>query len=215
MLALGKVDSDGTRANADGSLNNAMGRIGVRFSPQWSAGLSFLTVKNEVGDPGDNRFATSAAPVGPYSFSNGVARNDSQTRLLKAQLSHRHGDWRGDIKLYDNRGHNDLTNDASWGTFKSSFNMSGVRWKEQFSPWQGAQLHAGFDQETITGDVSGPHGGSPVGTPFGFGNAGSAEIPAFKISSTYLGLTQSVNLTKDWVLQPSAGVRSYRSNHYE
>lgn len=214
MLAAGHVASDGARPNSDGSLNNAMGRIAMKIDSVWSIGAGFLSVSNKVGDPGDNRFAVSAVPIGPYSFSNGIGRNDSSMDLLTAFVTHQHGDWKGELKVYENQGKNDLQNDASWGSFDSSFKMSGLRWKEEFSPWSGGQLVAGVDQESISGAVSGPNVGAPVGTPFGFGVAGSADVPSFKVLSTYAGVNQRITLSSAWVLQPSAGVRLYSSNHY-
>ncbi|MEY2632202.1 MAG: hypothetical protein RIR00_856, partial [Pseudomonadota bacterium] len=214
MLAAGHVHSNGDRQNSDGELNNAIGRLNLQLNAQWSAQLGFLSVGNRVGDPGDNRYPVSSTPVGPYSFSNGVARNQSQTTMLHAGLSHRHGDWQGELKIFENRGENNLLNDASWGTFDSSFVMSGLRWKESWSPWRGGRLTAGLDWDRVSGKVSGPHVGSPVGTPFGFGVAGTADVPEFRLLSPYVGLSQQFDLSRDWVLQPSLGLRYYESNIY-
>lgn len=214
LLAMGKVSSDGARPNADGRLTNAMGRINKQLSNAWRMGASFLSVDNQVGDPGDNRFAVSITPVGPYSFSNGVGRNETQTRMLSAFVAHQHGDWKGDLKVYQSTGHNNLQNDANWGTFNSHFKMSGFRWCEEFVPWQGGQLVGGVDQENVSGSVSGPHVGAAVGTPFAFGTAGSAEVPTFRVTSAYAGMNHLFQLSEAWVLKPSAGVRIYDSNVY-
>jgi iron complex outermembrane receptor protein len=214
MLAAGKVNSNGARNNADSALNNAMGRIGLKLNGQWGVGASFLTVDNRVGDPGDSRYATSSSGVGPYTFSNGVARNETATTMVSAFLTHQHGDWRGEFKVYDNRGKNNLVNDPNWGTFNSGYRMNGLRWKEEFSPWQDGQVIAGVDQDDIRGDITGPHVGAAVGTAFAFNNAGSADIPSFRIISPYAGLSQKINLSRAWVMQPSVGVRHYDSNHY-
>jgi outer membrane cobalamin receptor len=213
-LTLGHVDSNGERANADGRLNNAMGRITTRLNAAWSVGASFLVVNNEVGDPGDDRFASSTSAIGPYSFANGVGRNDATTHLYTAFVSHQHGHWTGEFKAYINQGHNNLAQDANWGTFDSQFKMSGFRWRESFSPWANGQVVASIDQETVSGSVSGPHVGSAVGTPFGFGTAGTADVPRFRVSSAHVGLTQDVSLSEGWVLRPSVGLRAYDSNRH-
>lgn len=213
-LALGHVDSDGDRPNADSKLNNAMGHIAKRIDANWSVGASFLSVSNEVGDPGDNRYAVSNSAIGPYSFANGVGRNESSTNLLSAFVSHQHGNWTGEFKAYVNQGHNNLSNDANWGTFDSKFKMSGFRWKESFSPWKDGQVIAGIDQDSVSGAISGPHVGSAVGTPYGFGVAGSADVPTFRVISAYAGITHDVNLSGGWVLRPAAGARFYDSNVY-
>jgi iron complex outermembrane receptor protein len=213
-LAGGQVESNGARANADGKLSNAMGRIAKKIDNAWTVGANFLTVSNKVGDPGDNRYATSTSAVGPYSFSNGVARNDSETNLLSAFVTHQHGDWKGEFKVYQNKGHNNLTNDPNWGTFDSNYSMSGFRWKEEFSPWKNGKFVGGIDQENVSGSITGPHVGSAVGTPFAFGTAGSADVPTFRVSSAFAGLSHNFQLSNAWVMQPSVGVRTYNSNIY-
>jgi iron complex outermembrane receptor protein len=212
MFAAGSIGSDGDRANSDAKLNNAMGRIAKQIDRSWAVGASFLAVNNKVGDPGDNRYAPFTTVPHPDTPNGrgleGRARNDSATNMLTAFLTHQHGDWRGEFKVYENHGYNDLTNDPQWGTFKSGYKMTGFRWKEEFSPWKGGRVVAGVDQESISGDISGPHvGGMMV--------PGSADIPAFKILSTYAGVNQKINLTSGWVMQPSVGVRLYDSNRYD
>jgi iron complex outermembrane receptor protein len=215
MFAAGSIGSDGDRANSDAKLNNAMGRIAKQIDRSWAVGASFLAVNNKVGDPGDNRYAPFTATTNPASNGpiEGIARNDSATNMLTAFLTHQHGDWRGEFKVYENHGYNDLTNDPQWGTFKSGYKMTGFRWKEEFSPWKGGQVVAGVDQESISGDISGPHVGGAVGG--GPGIAGAVDIPTFKILSTYAGVNQKINLTSGWVMQPSVGVRLYDSNRYD
>jgi iron complex outermembrane receptor protein len=213
-FAAGEIQSNGDRQNADGKLGNAMGRLAAKVSDAWTVGANFLFVSNKVGDPGDNRYPISNAPVGPYSFSNGVARNDSATNLFGIFAQHEHGDWKGEIKVYQNNGHNNLTNDANWGTFDSSFKMSGVRWKEEFSPWANGKFTGGIDQESVSGSITGPHVGSPVGTPFGFGVAGSATIPTFAVTSAFAGISHNFDISNGWIMQPSVGFRTYSSNRY-
>jgi outer membrane cobalamin receptor len=214
MLAAGHADSDGARPNSDAKLDNAIGRIGFAINDHWSLGAGFLSVNNKVGDPGDNRYATSSVGIGPYTFSNGVARNQSSTNLLSVYAKHQHGTWTGEFTFYENRGENNLTNDAAWGTFKSKFVMSGFKWQEAFSPWQGGQVVAGIDRESIRGDVTGPHVGSAVGTPFAFNTAGSASIPEFNLLSTHVAIAHRFKLNDQWALQPSIGIRAYDSNRY-
>jgi outer membrane cobalamin receptor len=225
MFAAGSIGSDGDRANSDAKLNNAMGRIAKQIDRSWAVGASFLAVNNKVGDPGDNRYAPFTAVPRPQGMdTNGIARNDSATNMLTAFLTHQHGDWRGEFKVYENHGYNDLTNDPAWGTFKSGYKMTGFRWKEEFSPWKGGNVVAGVDQESISGTVAGQHVGTTLGTPVGFvgpvpttnfGIEGSAEVPSFKVASAYAGANHKINLANGWVMQPSVGVRFYNSTYYE
>jgi outer membrane cobalamin receptor len=214
LLAGGRITADGDRPNSDDELGNVIGRFDRQFGEHWTLGARVMIVDNKVGDPGDNRFATSNGPIGPYSFSNGVARNHSSTTLLTLSAGHEHGDWRGRVTVYRNEGDNDLVNDSSWGTFASSFRMTGFRWSEEATPWNGGHVRFGLERETIGGQVSGPHVGAPVGTPFGFGTAGTAAIPSFTLSSGQLAVAHTAALGNGWSLQPSAGVRLYDSNRY-
>lgn len=213
-LAAGQVESSGARSNADSQLSSAMGRVAQKIDGAWTIGASFLSVHNKVGDPGDNRFAVSNAPIGPYSFSNGVARNNSATQLITAFAMHQHGDWKGEFKAYQNEGHNNLVNDANWGTFDSDFKMTGFRWKEEITPWKNGKLVGGLDQESISGSIKGPHVGAPVGTPFAFGTAGSADVPTFRITSAFAGISHNIQTAGAWLVRPSFGARAYSSNIY-
>ncbi len=144
--------------------------------------------------------------------------------LLSAFVSHHHADWKGDITFYQNKGNNNLKNDTNWGTFDSGFTINGVRWKEEFSPWKNGKFVGGFDQESISGSITGPHVGGTVGAPAQFpqnaiptGNfmiAGTADIPTFRVSSVFAGLSHKIQISSDWAMQPSVGVRSYSSNIY-
>ena len=213
-LAGGQMESNGARTNADARLSNAMGRIAKKIDSAWTIGAQFLAVNNQVGDPGDNRWATSSSAIGPYSFSNGVARNDSETNLLAAFLAHQHGDWKGEFKIYENKGHNNLSNDPDWGTFVSNFKMTGLRWREEFSPWKNGKFIGGIDHESVSGSITGTHVGPAAGT-ITFGTGGSADIPAFRVTSAFAGLSHHIQLSNTWGIQPSIGVRAYSSNHYE
>jgi iron complex outermembrane receptor protein len=217
-LTGGQIESNGARTNGDGKLSNAMGRIAKKIDNAWTVGASFLTVSNKVGDPGDNRTAPFSSGAAPSSWccaaNNGLSRNDSETNLLSAFVSHQHGDWKGEFKIYENKGHNNLINDTSSGTISSAFSMSGFRWKEEFSPWRNGKMVGGIDQENVSGAITGPNVGAAVGTPFGYGTAGSADIPTFRVTSAFAGLSHNVQLSNSWAMQPSIGFRSYSSNVY-
>jgi len=202
MLAASHSQSNGWRQNSNGDLSNAMGRVGFRINENWSVGASFVSVTNRVGDPGNDTL-----PITATSPSNGVARNDSDTNLVTAFVTHRNGDWQGELRVYDNNGKNNLTNDAIWGTFNTNFSMSGVHWKEQLSPWQGGTLVAGIDQDRTSGNIYGPNVG-------GMGVAASTTLPEFVVTSANVAVSQKVDLSKDWTLIPSAGIRVYDNNQY-
>jgi len=196
-LALGRTASNGHLPNADANLMSAVGHIGQRLDAHWSMAAGFLAVSNEAGDP------LNASPP---------ARDQSNAHMLNFSLRHVHGDWSGEIKLYDNQGRNDLLNDATWGNFNTNFSMSGLRWKEELSPWKQGKLVLGLDNDRISGKISGPWVGG--GAPWTQATNGSTSLPTVATSSPYVSLSQTIDLSRQWIAQPSAGLRLYSSNHW-
>jgi iron complex outermembrane receptor protein len=201
-LAGGDIKSDGARSNGDASLQNAMGKLTKKINQNWSAGGSFLSVNNEVGDPGLNTLSSYSFDSNKTPKSNGVARNTSKTNLLTAFISHQNGEWKGELKFYQNTGENNLTQDPIWGNFISKFDMSGMKLKEEFAPWTNGKIFLGIDQDSVSGSINGA------------GSNGTKDIPTFKITSPYIGYSHVLQMADGWVLQPSLGVRSYNSNVY-
>lgn len=212
MLAQGYAKSDGHRPGSDGELNNVMARISAQFNEHWRADISVLYVDNKASDPQDARFAIN--PITP--------EYKSQATMLTASISHKYDNLNGSFKIYSNRGDGNLYNDnrpmVGWGTFLSSFDMSGLRWKEEFSPWAGGAVLAGLDIDRISGKVKGPFTGDVP--PF-FGPSGpiagniSIDTPSFRITSPYVAVSQSVKLNDGLSLVPSVGVRFYNHSEYK
>lgn len=197
-LAQGFAKSNGHRTNADGELSNVMGRIGLRINENWATGASFLYVNNKARDPGDNRVA---APIVAPQYN-------TQAGMVTANVSHNHGDWRGEFRLYSNSGEgNWLNQPAPDGDTLTKFRMTGLRWKEQFSPWGGGTIVAGVDHDQISGDIQ-FNRVAPV-------PQSNFDAPTFKITSPYVSLSQQVVLNQDWSLVPSAGVRFYEHSEFK
>ncbi|MBI3100745.1 MAG: TonB-dependent receptor [Burkholderiales bacterium] len=198
MLAQGYAKSDGHRANASGELKNAMGRVGIRLDANWSASASFIYADNKDRDPGDSRVAAPA--VAP--------QYDTQAGMLSASLSHVHGDWRGDFRVYANQGDIQWRNrPAPEGDTLTHFSMSGVRWKEQFSPWAAGTVIVGVDLDRISGDVRFNRIDPAPRISF--------DTPTFRITSPYASLSQQIVLNRDWTLVPSAGLRFYDHSQFK
>jgi iron complex outermembrane receptor protein len=198
MLAQGHAQSNGHRPNSDGQLDNVMGRVGAKLSDDWGVGASFLSVDNKAKDPYDNRLA--APVIAPRYLSSAT--------MLSAFVTHQHGDWRGEFRVYDNKGKGNLYDDArpfiGWGTFLTNFNMSGFRWKEQLSFWTGGTVIAGLDQDRVSGEVNGSNAGGVW-----------VKMPELRVTSPHLAVSQQFALNKDWALVPSVGVRVYNHSQYQ
>ncbi len=196
MLAQGHAQSDGQRLNASGELNNVMGRIGMRLNSNWSIGTSFLYVDNQARDPGDVRLPRPA--VAPqYNTSAG---------MVTVFLLHNHGAWRGDLRVYHNRGEGNWLNDPVQGTSLTNFEMTGLRWKEQFSLWSGGNITAGLDSDWISGDVR----SIPLGAP-----QSRFSAPTFRVTSPYVALSQRIEISENWALVPAIGIRAYDHSQFQ
>ncbi len=196
-LAQGYAKSNGHRSNADGELKNLMGRVNVQIDQNWTANASFILVDNKARDPGDNR---SALPVRAPEYN-------TKASMITAGVTHQHGDWRGEFRVYRDSGEGNWLSQAGLdGDTLTNFSMSGLRWKEQFSAWTGGTVVAGIDHDRIGGDLQ-------------FNRLAPAPkagyvAPTFKITSPYVAFNQEFKLSNEWSLLPSAGVRYYQHSEF-
>jgi len=210
-VAQGYAKSDGNRQNGYGELRNVLGKAGYQFNANWRSDVTFLYADNRAGDPGQYGVT---APIGEY---------DTVAGMVAASLSHQHGSWQGKFTLYHNGGDGNWLNQgvywAGWtgaafasaprarSNLLSQYSMDGFRWKEQFSPWQGATLLAGIDNEWLNGKINNLIPGSDE-------QIYQFTTPTFRLTTPYVALSQDIALNKDWTLVPSVGVRFYDHSHY-
>jgi outer membrane cobalamin receptor len=201
VFAQGYAKSNGHRRDADGELNNALGRIGYQLNENWKANLGFVYVNNSVSDPGDSRIARPAV----------TPKYKTEATMLTANLEHEYENLKGDIKIYQNSGKgylHDPSNSNGWGTFTSNFDMTGFRWKEALSPWKGGKFTAGLDIDNSSGDVNGNHTGGSMGV------GGKNHLPNFTVTSPFIGYSHLIPVSSEWSVLPSAGIRYYDSNKF-
>lgn len=211
-LAQGFSKSNGQRANASGQLSNIMGGLGFKLDQNWSIGVSGMAINNTASDPGNN---TLPAPAVAPTY-------DSGAQMVTAFVKHRYDLVEGEFRFYSNTGKGNINNDngqGGWGTENNPFTMQGFRWKENITPWSGGSLVAGLDYDTSYGSVTQtspaaafpffPGDPTPVNPP-----TVKTNLPTFKLTSPYVGLSHGFRLGDAWTLQPSAGVRTYQNNYY-
>jgi iron complex outermembrane receptor protein len=117
-----------------------MGRVAAKLNQNWSAGIGFLAVDTEVGDPANtNRYDIKANSVNTF-------------------LNHQHGDWNGELKVFYNSGYAISTE----YTGKYEFVHSGVRWSEQFKPWLGGGVKLGVNYDSTDGTNINTSTGAPT-----------------------------------------------------
>lgn len=191
MFAQGYAKSNGHRANADGELKNAMGKVGLQIDDHWRTDLSFLYVDNYAKDP--NPFFLTA---------NGAPKYSTQAGMLIGSLSHKYQNLSGEFKVYGNQGEAIWTNPPAYtgyggATKNFKFDMNGLRIKEEASLWSGGLVTVGLDLDNIMGKVD------------------STELARMQITSPYIVAKHTFKLTDDWSVIPSLGARYYDHNIFD
>jgi iron complex outermembrane receptor protein len=121
-IAQGHARSDGHRPSADGALDNVMASGSVGLVPGWSVGALVLHADNRVSDPGIE--GDPASRTGTFA---------TRGTLAAVSVAHEHGNWRGRLQVYDNRGVGHWDNPTA-AVVHSTFGLSGLRWREALQP---------------------------------------------------------------------------------
>lgn len=189
-LAQGHARSQGHRPQAGGELDNGLLRGSVALGAHWRIGGLLLGADNSVNDPGEE--GQPATRTGRY---------DTRGTLKAVTLSHQHSSSQGQLQLYSNQGASLWDNPASGTITRSTFALSGLRWRESLQPWDGGELVAGIDVDRMAGSVS--FNGFTV-------YDADAQGSALRLTSPYLAVAHSWALPRGWQVTPSAGMRHYK-----
>ena len=182
------ASSNGHRDDADGKLSNIMGHAGYALNEHWSVSATALVANNRVSDPGQ---------TGNPSSKTG--RYDTKGNWVATELRHQFDSVTGSLQLYANSGDGNWLDQPVDGDTLSHFNLSGLRWREQITPWKDGEVLWALDVDCMSGDVD-------------FNHAFRFNGPTLRITSPYLGLSQRIALGNRFTLLPSAGVRYYDHN---
>ncbi|CAD5371849.1 TonB-dependent receptor [Rubrivivax sp. A210] len=188
-LAQGHAESDGHRDAAQGRLDNGLVRGSVGIGEHWRVGGLVLGADNQVSDPGEEGLPATR-----------TGRFDTRGTLLGLSLEHRHALAQGRLQLHRSSGVG-LWDNPSAAVTRSTFEISGLRWREQVQAWSGGELRLGLDVERTQGSVS-------------FNGFTAFDGSSQRLSAPYLGLAHTFAVGGGWTVQPSAGVRLYRHNVY-
>jgi iron complex outermembrane receptor protein len=188
--------SDGHRENADGTVQALSGRIGIRLTDSWDLSLLLQHSEGDVNDPG----MVGAPPI-PI-----VQNYATDSDFALATLTHGHGAWSGQLKLYYD------TLDADWlqwdGVSGDQFRTLtysdnyGVRLRETVAPWTGGELVLGLDQDIYGGET--------------FDRSATGDRPAtdlhFRNTAPYVMLSHVFG--RQVTVTPSVGVRFNDSRYF-
>lgn len=188
-LSQSHARSNGHRDDADGQLDNLLLTGALRLTPQWQVGVMALGADNRVSDPGVEGDASTK--TGQFT---------TRGHLASLWLAHEHGDWQGRVQIYSNQGTGHWDNPTS-ATVHSTFEMSGLRWRERVVPWAGGEVSLGLDVDRMDGSVA-------------FNGYTAFEGETLRLTSPHVALAHTFTLGDGWTATPSAGVRGYDHNVY-
>ncbi|MCX7887448.1 MAG: TonB-dependent receptor plug domain-containing protein [Verrucomicrobiae bacterium] len=192
--------SEGHRNNASGELQNYLGRFGYDLTSNWNLSLLYNRTDNWAKDPGDIRtgihqgkFETTT-DFGLMTLANQYQHADG---WVKVYWEHGAIDWLGQYVSTTKR--NDSDTMTRWDTY-------GVKMRETFRPFDGAEWMVGLDIDFIYGKT--------------WNNTNRAvrvwTFPGetFRIIQPYAMVAQQFDLAEGIWIKPSAGVRGFFHDEY-
>lgn len=192
--------SDGHRQNASGELQNYLGRVGYDLTLNWNLSALYNRTDNGSKDPGDIRtgiaqgeFKTTT-DFGLVTLANLYQGAEG---WIKVYWEHGAIDWLGQYASGTKR--NDSDTMTRWDTY-------GVKMRETFRPFHGAEWMLGLDIDFISGKS--------------WNNTNqNVRVWIFpsdtcRIVQPYGMVAQQLDLTERVWIKPSAGVRGFFHDEY-
>ena len=192
--------ADGHRVNSDGALQNYFGRVNYRLSDSWTTGFLFNASDNFADDPGR---IDGLVPAG--------GRFATTDFFMVANLSNQLENTDGYVKAYANPGSIDWSNQFNATTKQrtdqtlTGYNNYGVRSRQRYRPWHGAEVLGGLDIDAISGSVE-------LVTP---PTTQNWPRTTWYIIQPYVALSQEVGSRNGWYAIPSIGVRYFAHTQFE
>ena len=207
--------TEGHRENADSTLFDAFFRIGYALSPNWDITYCFDHTHNAVGDPGPHDPSIFSSNYGlPEPPSQGLFRTLDVMQVLT--LSHQYETFEGYIKFYGQNGKirwNTLASDAPSANLPQQSNTDwtnwGIRIRETFHPWDGADIVVGNDLDYYGGSFEEKRWGVTL-----IPNVTDQDRLMFHNEAPYLAFSQFLGNENGWYAIPSAGVRFNNHSMY-
>jgi len=136
--------SDGHRENADGELQNCFGRIGYDLNDNWDLSMILNHTNNWADDPG---------PADGSKPSDGRFSTDDYFSV--ATLSNAYHWGAGYLKFYLESGDIDWVNQSGTPGLDTltDYENRGMRARETFNLWEGAEIMLGLDLDYMSGEV--------------------------------------------------------------
>lgn len=196
--SLVNVAYDRTSGNIDG-LNfkqwSGYAKLSYDISKQWQASADFTLTNSKSHDP---VYPTLSDPESTDVYSQNISRGEASL-----SATNNYGPTSGNVRLYYSFG-NHIIDDPRH--FRSKDNRLGVIAYQNFQPWTGADMTAGFDFDTYSGAI--PMSGGNAHSPGSLSTLSRIRITEY---SPYVTLSQSL---LDEVLIVNGGVRLAMSDRF-
>lgn len=196
LVSLSYDRTDGLVDNFDFKLADAYAKIGYDFSDYWKAGADYTIMNFRGNDPIYPRLSD---PESTDIYHQNITRGEASVSVTNSYR--RTG---GTARVYYSYGNHYVDDPRHFHSLDDRF---GVLVYQNFNPWRGAAMTAGFDFDTYTGEI--PMSGNQAHQPGSMSTIGRKSITEY---SPYVTYSQSF---VDDMLILNGGLRMSNSDKFD
>ena len=196
LLSLSYDRTDGLKKNFDFKQGNVYAKVGYELNRHWKAGADYSFMQFIGNDP---IYATLSNPESTDIYHQDIIRGEASVSVTNT-----YGNTGGVARVYYSYG-NHFVDDPRH--FHSVDDRLGVIAYQNFRPWRGAAMTAGFDFDRYTGKI--PVSGGNNHTPGSLTTMSRQYITEY---SPYITLSQGLI---DDRLMLNGGLRMANSNRFD
>ena len=174
-MSLSYDRTDGNVDSFDFRQGGAYGKLAYAFSDKWKAQADYTVMKFNADDP---IYPTLSDPNSTAVYTQNVLRGEAS-----AAVTNTYRNTGGTVRIYYSYG-NHYVDDPRH--FHSVDDRLGVMAYQNFAPWEGSAITAGFDFSRYSGKI--PMSGGTAHTPGAMGTIGRKYVTEY---SPYLTVAQA------------------------
>ena len=187
--------TDGVEKNFDYSQKNLYAKIGYDINDRWSLRTDY-TLSNSIGN--DPIYPRLSNPESSDIYHQNIIRGEAS-----ASLANRFENSNGNMRAYYSYGNHYIDDPKHFHSLDDRF---GIIAYQNFHPWKGSNLTAGFDFDTYTGEI--PVSGGKEHAPGAMATIDRKSITEY---SPYATIAQSL---MDGRITLNGGIRMANSDKF-
>lgn len=198
LSSLVSLSYDRTDGNVDGfdfKQGGGYAKVAYDFSDRWKAQADYTVMKFNADDP---IYPTLSDPSSTAVYTQNVLRGEAS-----AAVTNSYANTGGTVRVYYSYGNHYVDDPRHFHSVDDRF---GVMAYQNFAPWKGAAITAGFDFSRYSGKI--PMSGGTAHTPGAMGTISRKYVTEY---SPYVTAAQAFF---DRVLTVSAGLRMANSDMF-